>query len=94
VTAAARMMPVASPAAQWTVLPTPCFQSGAVKRSCSPGARLLVGKDVEQESERAHIERNQAEAPRLSSDLHKRRQRRTEMPAAHEFDSLRSWCFV
>jgi len=45
---AARMMPVASPATQWMVLPTPCFQSGAVKLLVGAGARLLVGKNVDE----------------------------------------------
>ena len=41
VIAAARMMPVASPATQWMVEPTPCFQSGLVNSSCSPGRGSL-----------------------------------------------------
>ena len=36
VTVAAVMIPVASPAIQCTVLPTPCFQSGLVNSSCVP----------------------------------------------------------
>ena len=38
---AARMIPVASPATQWMVLPTPCFHSGEVNCSCSPGRGSL-----------------------------------------------------
>ena len=38
VTAAATMMPVASPAMQWIAEPTDCFQSGAMTFSCAPGA--------------------------------------------------------
>ena len=41
VTAAARMIPVASPATQWMVLPIPCFHSGDVNCSCSPGRGSL-----------------------------------------------------
>jgi hypothetical protein len=32
------MMPVASPATQWIVEPSPCFQSGRTNCSCPPGA--------------------------------------------------------
>ncbi len=37
VIAAAAMMPLASPAMQCTVEPTPCFQSGRTNSSCVPG---------------------------------------------------------
>jgi hypothetical protein len=38
---AAAMMPVASPAMQCTVEPTPCFHSGLTNSSCVPGAGSL-----------------------------------------------------
>jgi hypothetical protein len=38
---AAVMMPVASPATQWTVEPTPCFHRGLMNSSCSPGLGSL-----------------------------------------------------
>jgi len=44
VTAAARMMPVASPAMQWMVEPTPCFHSGSMNFSCSPGRGSLSAR--------------------------------------------------
>ena len=40
-TTAATMMPVASPATQWMVDPMPCFHSGRVNSSCSPGRGSL-----------------------------------------------------
>jgi hypothetical protein len=39
----ARMMPIASPATQWTVLPIPYFHSGAMNVSWVQGPRFLVG---------------------------------------------------
>ncbi len=41
---AARMIPVASPATQWIVDPTPCFHSGAMNFSCSPGRGSLSAR--------------------------------------------------
>ena len=41
---AAVMMPVASPATQWTVEPTPCFHRGLMNSSCSPGLGSLSDK--------------------------------------------------
>lgn len=41
VTAAATTMPVASPAAQWTTEPKPCFHNGFTNSSCSPGPGSL-----------------------------------------------------
>lgn len=41
VIAAAVMIPVASPAMQWTVEPTPCFQSGLTNSPWVPGAGSL-----------------------------------------------------
>jgi hypothetical protein len=38
---AAATMPVASPAMQCTVEPMPCFHSGRMKLSCSPGRGSL-----------------------------------------------------
>ena len=38
---AATMMPVASPATQWIVDPTPCRHNGLMKFSCSPGRGSL-----------------------------------------------------
>ena len=37
----ATMMPVASPATQWIVDPTPCRHNGLMKFSCSPGRGSL-----------------------------------------------------
>ena len=41
---AAKMMPVASPATQWMVLPTPCFHSGRTNSSWVPGWGSLSAK--------------------------------------------------
>src|SRR3954469_17797654 len=63
VMAAAKMMPVASPATQWIVEPTPLFPERRREALVLAGAGLLVGQDVKEEAKRTHVERNEDEAP-------------------------------
>src|SRR5713226_3582002 len=60
---AARMMPVASPATQWIVEPTPLFPEWCDERFVLTWARLFVRHHVEQETERSHVQRDEDKPP-------------------------------
>lgn len=57
------MMPVASPATQWIVLPIPCFQSGGNEFLVRTRTWFLVCQHVEQQTDRAEIEGYQHKPP-------------------------------
>src|SRR5882724_8202478 len=63
VMAAAAMIPVASPATQCTVEPTPCFHRGLMNSSCVPGPRFLIAHHVQRQSDWTHVQGDQDPAP-------------------------------